>query len=41
YTRTVHTHVRRRRKKLGPYADGLETVRGIGYRMKRENQADS
>ena len=40
YSRTVDTHVRRLRKKLGPYADWLETVRGIGYRMKRENQTD-
>jgi two-component system phosphate regulon response regulator PhoB len=40
YSRTVDTHVRRLRKKLGPYADWLETVRGIGYRMKRENQID-
>lgn len=40
YSRTVDTHVRRLRKKLGPYAEWLETVRGIGYRMKRENQAD-
>jgi two-component system phosphate regulon response regulator PhoB len=37
----VDTHVRRLRKKLGPYADWLETVRGIGYRMKREHPADS
>ena len=32
-TRTVDTHVRRLREKLGPYADQLETVRGIGYRF--------
>jgi len=40
YSRTVDTHVRRLRKKLGPYADWLETVRGIGYRLRRENQVD-
>lgn len=40
YSRTVDTHVRRLRKKLGPYADWLETVRGIGYRLRRENQLD-
>ena len=34
YSRTVDTHIRRLRKKLGPYADLLETVRGIGYRLK-------
>lgn len=32
-TRTVDTHVRRLREKLGPYADQLETIRGIGYRF--------
>lgn len=32
-TRTVDTHVRRLREKLGPYASQLETVRGIGYRF--------
>ena len=33
-TRTVDTHVRRLRKKLGKAADGIETVRGFGYRMR-------
>lgn len=32
-TRTVDTHVRRLREKLGRAADILETVRGIGYRF--------
>jgi two-component system phosphate regulon response regulator PhoB len=32
-TRTVDTHVRRLREKLGPAADVIETVRGFGYRM--------
>ncbi|MFT4901611.1 MAG: two-component system phosphate regulon response regulator PhoB, partial [Lentimonas sp.] len=31
-TRTVDTHVRRVREKLGPYANLIETVRGVGYR---------
>ena len=31
-TRTVDTHVRRLREKLGPYAHLIETVRGVGYR---------
>ncbi|MDQ6861059.1 MAG: winged helix-turn-helix domain-containing protein [Verrucomicrobiota bacterium] len=30
-TRTVDTHVRRLRRKLGPAADAIETVRGFGY----------
>lgn len=34
YARTVDTHVRRLRQKLGPYADWVETVRGVGYRFR-------
>ncbi|THB69893.1 MAG: DNA-binding response regulator [Desulfovibrio sp.] len=34
YARTVDTHVRRLRQKLGEYADYVETVRGVGYRFK-------
>ncbi len=34
YARTVDTHVRRLRAKLGTHADNLETVRGVGYRFK-------
>lgn len=36
YARTVDTHVRRLRQKLGPYAELVETVRGVGYRLKAE-----
>ncbi|MDR1146084.1 MAG: response regulator [Verrucomicrobiales bacterium] len=32
-TRTVDTHVRRLREKMGRLADYVETVRGVGYRM--------
>ena len=32
-TRTVDTHVRRLREKLGKSADTIETIRGFGYRM--------
>ncbi|MGC2353334.1 MAG: response regulator transcription factor, partial [Candidatus Udaeobacter sp.] len=35
-TRTVDTHVRRLREKLGKAGDAIETVRGFGYRV-REN----
>jgi two-component system phosphate regulon response regulator PhoB len=35
-TRTVDTHVRRLRKKLGKAANAIESVRGVGYRL-REN----
>ncbi len=34
YARTVDTHVRRLRQKLGNYSDWVETVRGVGYRFK-------
>jgi len=33
-SRTVDTHMRRLRGKLGPYAEWIETVRGVGYRFK-------
>jgi phosphate regulon transcriptional regulator PhoB len=33
-TRTVDTHVRRLRKKLGKAAAAIETVRGFGYRIR-------
>jgi DNA-binding response OmpR family regulator len=32
-TRTVDTHMRRLREKLGPAAKYLDTVRGVGYRF--------
>ncbi|MDA8527492.1 response regulator transcription factor [Opitutaceae bacterium] len=32
-TRTVDTHVRRLREKLGAEAEWIETIRGVGYRM--------
>lgn len=32
-TRTVDTHIRRLREKLGNVADYIETIRGFGYRM--------
>jgi two-component system, OmpR family, phosphate regulon response regulator PhoB len=35
-TRTVDTHVRRLREKLGKAGDAIETIRGFGYRL-REN----
>ena len=33
-SRTVDTHVRRLRRKLGPEADRIETVIGVGYRLR-------
>lgn len=32
-TRTVDTHVKRLRDKLGPIGRSIETVRGVGYRL--------
>ena len=38
YWRTVDTHLRRLRAKMGEAADYLETVRGVGYRFRREGR---
>ena len=35
-TRTVDTHVKRLREKLAGARDYIETVRGVGYRMRDE-----
>jgi DNA-binding response OmpR family regulator len=35
-SRTVDTHMRRLREKIGSAADYLETVRGVGYRFRAE-----
>jgi DNA-binding response OmpR family regulator len=35
-TRTVDTHMRRLREKLGPASKYLDTVRGVGYRFVEE-----
>jgi two-component system phosphate regulon response regulator PhoB len=37
-TRTVDTHVKRLREKLGSGRDLLETVRGVGYRLVEPNE---
>lgn len=39
-TRTVDTHVRRLREKLGVEAGWIETIRGVGYRMA-ERKSDA
>ena len=33
-TRTVDTHIKRLREKLGEAASYVETVRGVGYRFR-------
>jgi two-component system phosphate regulon response regulator PhoB len=35
-TRTVDTHIKRLRDKLGPAGDAIETVRGVGYRLRTD-----
>ncbi len=35
-TRTVDTHVKRLREKLGAAGDYIETVRGVGYRFREQ-----
>ena len=35
-TRTVDTHVKRLREKLGAASDYIETVRGVGYRIRED-----
>ncbi len=40
YTRTVDTHIKRLREKLGKAGRLIETVRGLGYRFKEEDSED-
>jgi two-component system phosphate regulon response regulator PhoB len=37
-TRTVDTHIKRLREKLGGAGDYIETIRGIGYRFKEKDE---
>lgn len=36
YARTIDTHIRRLRKKMGAAHNLIETVRGVGYRFQRQ-----
>jgi two-component system phosphate regulon response regulator PhoB len=38
YARTVDTHIRRLREKLGTMGEYIETIRGVGYRFREEGQ---
>ena len=38
YARTVDTHIRRLREKLGATGDLIETIRGVGYRFREEGK---
>lgn len=35
--RNIDVHIASLRKKLGPHFEGIETVRGVGYRFKEED----
>jgi two-component system phosphate regulon response regulator PhoB len=35
-TRTVDTHIKRLREKLGKTGDLIETIRGVGYRFSEK-----
>jgi two-component system phosphate regulon response regulator PhoB len=37
-TRTIDTHIRRLREKLGARSDLIETVRGVGYRINEPSR---
>jgi two-component system phosphate regulon response regulator PhoB len=39
-TRTVDTHIKRLRQKLGPAGESIETIRGIGYRFMEGKSGD-
>jgi DNA-binding winged helix-turn-helix (wHTH) protein len=40
-TRTVDTHIRRLRARLGVFGDAIETVHGVGYGLRAENPIES
>ncbi|MDD5423257.1 MAG: response regulator transcription factor, partial [Candidatus Omnitrophica bacterium] len=37
-TRTIDTHVKRLREKLGKFGRLIETVRGLGYKFREEDE---
>ncbi len=39
--RTVDAHIKNLREKLGPFAEHIQTVRGVGYRFVREANAEA
>lgn len=40
YARTVDTHIRRLRDKLGSMGEWIETIRGVGYRFREMSESD-
>jgi two-component system phosphate regulon response regulator PhoB len=39
--RTIDVHIRSLRKKLGPSAEMVQTVRGVGYRFREANTSEA
>jgi len=37
-TRTIDTHIKKLREKLGKAGNMIETVRGMGYRFKEDDE---
>ena len=37
-TRTIDTHIKRLREKLGKPGKFIETVRGLGYKLKEDDE---
>jgi two-component system phosphate regulon response regulator PhoB len=40
YDRTVDTHIRRLREKIGDEGKYIETLRGVGYRFREESEEE-
>jgi two-component system phosphate regulon response regulator PhoB len=41
YARTVDTHIRRLREKLGLMGEYIETIRGVGYRFREASEQEN
>lgn len=39
-TRTVDTHIKRLRQKLGAAGENIETIRGVGYRFMEDKPGE-
>jgi two-component system phosphate regulon response regulator PhoB len=38
-TRTIDTHIKRLREKLGKAGGAIETIRGIGYKIENDDES--
>lgn len=41
HSRTLDTHMKRLRQKIGRFASSIETIRGVGYRLNLDKLTDS